>query len=181
MPQRCHYEITGREGLSPLPDSGIFLPPRHTQSARQSHDFRAGGAPLRTLCPDGPLFTVLDGVTLVGQLGPLGQETLAALLPAALEDPPSGLGRHPGPETVLTLPNTFGGLIGALAHGFRAILGLRTPARGAETSDRPSFVNAPEDFPEPKFRKNPPVRELFQFPGLRATPKYPLRHLRSTW
>ena len=101
-------------------------------------------APLRTLCPDGPLFTVLDGVTLVGQLGPLGQKTLATLLPATLENTPPRLGRHPGPETVLTLPNAFGGLIGALAHGFRAILGLRTPARGAETSGRPSFVNASE-------------------------------------
>ena len=89
-------------------------------------------APLRTLCPDGPLFTVLDGVTLVGQLGPLGQKTLPALLPTTLENTPSRLGRHPGPETVLTLPDAFGGLVCALAHGFRAILGLRTPTGGGD-------------------------------------------------
>ncbi len=66
---------------------------------------------------------MLHGVPLVGNLGALGEETLPAFLTATLENTATRLGRHPRPKTVLTLPDTFGGLVCALAHGFKAFSG----------------------------------------------------------
>ena len=63
---------------------------------------------------------------LVRDLGALGEETLPAFLTATLENATTCLGRHPSPKTVLTLPDTFGGLVCALAHDFKGFLGQLT-------------------------------------------------------
>ena len=99
-------------------------------------------APVRAPGPDGPLLPVLNGVTLVRQFRPLGQQALTAPLAATLENAPSCLGGHAGPEAVLALTDAFGGLICALAHGFQAVLGLRTLPGGRETIRSSPFVNA---------------------------------------
>lgn len=49
------------------------------------------------------LLPVLNGVTLVVNLSSLGNETLTALLAAALDQVASGFGCHAGTETVLAL------------------------------------------------------------------------------
>jgi len=69
------------------------------------------------------LLTVLHSMPLVGDLCPLGKETLSPFLPATLENTTTCFGRHPSPKTVLTLPDAFGGLVCALAHGFKAFSG----------------------------------------------------------
>lgn len=113
-------------------------------------------APVRALGPDGPLLPVLNGVTLVWQFRPLGQQALTAPLAATLENAPTCLGGHASPEAVLALADTFGGLICTLAHGFQAVLGLRTLPGGRETICSSPFVNASGDFPASKHQKNLP-------------------------
>ena len=104
-----------------LSDSGEFLSPRHTESARNTHNPR--DFPPRKALATPALLTVLHGMPLVGDLCPLGKETLPPFLPATLEDTTTCFGGHPSPKTVLTLPDTFGGLVCALAHGFKAFSG----------------------------------------------------------
>lgn len=94
-------------------------------------------APLRALGPDGPLLPVLNGVPLVRQFRPLGQQALTTPLAAMLENAPPCLGGHAGPEAVLALADAFGGLICALAHGFQAVLGLRPLPGGGRLSAAP--------------------------------------------
>ncbi len=104
-----------------LSDRGELLSPRHAESARNTHNPR--DFPPRKALATPALLTVLHGMPLVGDLCPLGKETLPPFLPATLENTTTCFGGHPSPKTVLTLPDAFGGLVCALAHGFKAFSG----------------------------------------------------------
>ena len=97
---------------------------------------------------------MLYGVTLVGQLCALGQQTLTALLAATLENTPPSLGGHASPKAVLALADAFGRLICALAHDFRVVLGSEYLPGGGRLAATPHLSMRQEDFSGPKNTKN---------------------------
>jgi hypothetical protein len=64
------------------------------------------------------LLAVLDGMALVMDLSPLGNEALTTFLAAALDEVAPGFGGHTGTEAVLAFAGALGGLIGPF-HLFR--------------------------------------------------------------
>ncbi len=80
--------------------------------------------------PPEQLLPVLNGVSLVMELCALGQETLTTLPASILEDPTASLSGHAGPEAVLALADSFGGLVSALTH-YSRLFWARSRTRGA--------------------------------------------------
>ena len=64
------------------------------------------------------LLAVLDGMALVMDLSPLGNEALTSFLATTLDQVASGFGGHTGTEAVLAFTGTLGWLIGPF-HLFR--------------------------------------------------------------
>ena len=93
---------------------------RHALLPREAHG--PGAARRRGLHP------VLGRVAGVVQLGTLGDQTLAALLAAPLDDVAAGLGRHAGAESVLALAGALGRLEGAFHGGESRESAFRLPA-----------------------------------------------------
>lgn len=97
------------------------------------------------------LGVVLNGVALEVNLGPFGQETLAAFAAALVQDIATGFSSHAGSEAVLLLADTLRGLEGSLHSGLclksccrKAVESALEGRKGRKTSQRRRGVKTGE-------------------------------------